>query len=195
MKYLIDTGSYTDILFLNNTEEAKKLNTKNNSAYNPGSSNPLIGGRDNTDTFWLCISLRNVTTDYVYCLGTTVIKDWYKQAFGSAPSNMNITAVTVSNQWDQQGGIVYAYDKANKKIYKFERKESSGTPISKERFLALDLSAILSEIDAVSNSEFDDIKADGFGSLYFAMSHPSKTVSALFSFVKVCSGCPSIALA
>ena len=32
-EYLIDTGSYTDILFLNNTEEAKKLNTKNNSAY------------------------------------------------------------------------------------------------------------------------------------------------------------------
>ena len=152
--------------------------TKNNSSYNPGSSNPLIGGRDNTDTFWLCISLRNASTDFVYCLGTTVIKDWYKQAFGSAPSNMNITAVTVSNQWDQQGGIVYAYDKANKKIYKFERKETSGTPISKERFLALDLSAILSEIDAVSNSEFDDIKADGFGSLYFAMSHPSKTISA-----------------
>ena len=32
-EYLIDTGSYTDILFLNNTEEAKKLNTKNDSAY------------------------------------------------------------------------------------------------------------------------------------------------------------------
>ncbi len=152
--------------------------TKNNASYNPGSGNPLIGARDNTDTFWLCISLRNTTTDFVYCLGTSVIKDWYKQAFGSAPSNMNITAVTVSNQWDQQGGIVYAYDKANKKIYKFERKETSGTPISKERFLALDLSSILKEIDAVSNSEFDDIKADGFGSLYFAMSHPSKNVNS-----------------
>jgi len=152
--------------------------TINNSAYNPGSGNPLIGARDNTDTYWLCISLRNASTDFVYCLGTSVIKEWYKQAFGSAPSNMNITAVTVSNQWDQQGGIVYAYDKANKKIYKFERKETSGTPISKERFLALDLNSIMSEIDAVSNSEFDDIKADGFGSLYFAMSHPSKNVSA-----------------
>ena len=152
--------------------------TKNNSAYNPGSGNPLIGLRDNTDTFWLCISLRNVSTDFVYCLGTTVIKDWYTQAFGSAPSNMNITAVTVSNQWDQQGGIVYAYDKQNKKIYKFERKETSGTPISKERFLALDLKQILNEIDALNNSELDDIKADGFGSLYFALSHPSKSVSS-----------------
>ena len=32
-EYLIDTGSYTDILFLNDTEEAKKLNTQNDSAY------------------------------------------------------------------------------------------------------------------------------------------------------------------
>ena len=32
-EYLIDTGSYTDILFLNDTEEAKKLNTKNDSAF------------------------------------------------------------------------------------------------------------------------------------------------------------------
>lgn len=152
--------------------------TINNSAYNPGSGNPLIGLKDSTDTFWLCISLRNVSTDYVYCLGTTVIKDWYKQAFGSAPSNMNITAVTVSNQWDQQGGIVYAYDKANKKIYKFERKETLGTPISKERFLGLDLNSIMNEIDALNNSELDDIKADGFGSLYFAMSHPSKNVDS-----------------
>lgn len=150
----------------------------NNNNYNPVSGNPLIGRPASTDTFWLCISLRNSATDYVYCMGTSVIKDWYEQAFGSAPSNMNITAVTVSNQWSQDGGIVYAYDKANKKIYKFERKENEGAPISKERFLALDLTKILSEIGANSNMELDDIKADGFGSLYFALSHPAKSVSA-----------------
>ena len=32
-EYLIDTGNYADIQFLNDTEEAKKLNTKNDSAY------------------------------------------------------------------------------------------------------------------------------------------------------------------
>ena len=151
--------------------------TKNNVSYNPGSSNPLIGKPGSTDTYWLCVSLKDSTSDYVYSLGTAVIKDWYKQATGSPMNNMNITAVTVSNQWNQQGGIVYAYDKTNKKIYKFERKESDGTPVTKERFLALDMRDILSEISAKENSELDDIKADGFGSLYFAMSHPSKSVN------------------
>ena len=32
-EYLIDTGNYADIQFLNDTEEAKKLNTKNDSAF------------------------------------------------------------------------------------------------------------------------------------------------------------------
>ena len=36
---------------------------------------------------------------------------------------------------------------------------------------------ILSKIGAKSNSPIDDIKADGFGSLFFALSHPSKNIS------------------
>ncbi len=148
----------------------------NNANYSPGSDNPLIGRPASLDTFWLCISLKNAASDYVYTLGTTVIKDWYEQVFGSAPSGMNISAVTVSNQWDQEGGIVYAYDKAYKKVYKFERDETSTTPVTSEGFLAIDVSDLMDSVDANGTSELDDIKADGFGSLYFAISHPSKNV-------------------
>ena len=134
----------------------------------------IIGLPNSDDTYWLCISLKDASSDYVYCLGTKAINEWYKQVYGSYQSGMDITAVTVSNQWNQEGGIVYAYDKGNKKIYKFERKESEGTPVSSERFLSIDVASITEKIGAISNSEFDDIKADGFGSLYLALSHPSK---------------------
>ncbi len=152
------------------------INNTSYRVYNKG-SNQYIGAPSNKDTYWLCISLKDDDSDYVYSLGTTVIRDWLKQASGLDYSNMDIKAVTVSNQWSQEGGICYAYDKRNKKIYKFVRKESSGTPITDEDYLGLSVGDILKEIDANSNSEIDDIKADGFGSLYFALSHPSKSVS------------------
>lgn len=149
----------------------------NGSLYKPVPGNPLIGLPDNVDTLWIGVSMRNVSTDYVYALGTTVIKNWYKQVTGADAASMNISAVAVSNQWNQEGGIVYAYDQAGKMIYKFQRQEKSGSPISKERYQALSMASILSAVGAKPNSVIDDIKADGFGSMYFAMSHPAKSVA------------------
>ncbi len=149
--------------------------TLNNAKYTPAADNPLIGLPDNTDTLWIGVSMRNVNSDYVYTLGTSVIKDWYKQATGVNAPAMNISAVAVSNQWNQEGGIVFAYDQNGKMVYKFERKEKSGSPISKERYQAIPVSGILSTIGAKPNSVIDDIKADGFGNMYFAMSHPAKS--------------------
>jgi len=151
--------------------------TLNGSLYTPGASNPLIGLPDSIDTLWIGVSMRNVSSDYVYALGTSVIKDWYKQATGADASAMDISAVAVSNQWNQEGGIIYAYDSAGKMIYKFQRQEKSGSPISKERYQALSMASVLSSVGASPNSVIDDIKADGFGSMYFAMSHPAKNVA------------------
>lgn len=151
--------------------------TLNSAAYNPPTSNPIIGLPDNTDTYWIGVSMMSVSSDYVYTLGNSVIKSWYTTVTGSPATGMNISAVAVSNQWNQEGGVVYAYDQAGKMIYKFIRKEKEGAPISSERYQALSMSSILSSIGAVSSSVIDDIKADGFGSLYFALSHPSKNVN------------------
>ena len=112
--------------------------------------------------------------DYVYLLGTTVINNWYEQVLGYKRPNMNITAATVSNQWDQKGGIVYAYDDYYKKIYRFERDEDSVAPVTAKGFLAIDVPDLKKEIGANSASEIDDIKSDGFGNLYFGLTYPSK---------------------
>lgn len=160
---------------------------KNKTPYDTDNpDNPVLGSPESLDTEWLCISLKDKQSDYVYCLGTSVIEDWYFQVYGEHKS-MNITAVAVSNQWNQKGGIVYAYDKNNKQIYKFERRESEVSPVTDERFLAIDVSGtnnsdpdnrdLLCEIGAEATSDIDDIKADGFGSLYIALTHPSKNVS------------------
>lgn len=151
--------------------------TLNGAIYSPSSDNPLIGLPDSTDTEWIGVSMRNVNSDYVYTIGNSVIKDWYKQVTGANATSMKISAVAVSNQWNQEGGIVFAYDQTGKMIYKFERKEKAGSPISSERYQALSMAGILSAIGAKSNSVIDDIKADGFGSMYFALSHPSKNVA------------------
>ncbi|RCK77268.1 MAG: hypothetical protein OZSIB_3079 [Candidatus Ozemobacter sibiricus] len=132
--------------------------------YIPTPGNPLIGYPADVasptakGTRWLGVSLRDRTTDFVYCLGSRVIGEWYKQCTAKdPPPGFSIEAVTVSNQWNQQGGIVFAYDKTQGLVYKFIRKENQSPPISSLDFETLDL-----------GSDIDDIKADGFGSLYFA---------------------------
>lgn len=151
--------------------------TLNSVLYTPPATNPIIGLPDNTDTLWIGVSMRSVTSDYVYTLGNSVIKDWYNIVTGSPATGMNISAVAVSNQWNQEGGVVYAYDQAGKMIYKFIRKEKDGSPLASDRYQALSMASILSAISATPGSIIDDIKADGFGSLYFALSHPSKNVA------------------
>ncbi|MDN5277976.1 MAG: hypothetical protein PWR01_1941 [Clostridiales bacterium] len=156
--------------------------TLNRSSYAPPSprGNPIIGSPESTDTYWIGVSMRNVSSDYVYCIGTNNIRNWYKQATNSSGAGINISAVAVSNQWNQKGGIVFAYDKRAKVVYKFERYENDPNepPISRSRYEGIDVSDLMSLINARADSEIDDIKADGFGSLYFAMSYPSKNVNA-----------------
>lgn len=155
--------------------------TKNNSLYAPPSptGNPIIGSPSNTDTYWIGVSLRNASSDYVYTIGTQDIRTWYNQATSSSGSGINIDAVTVSNQWNQKGGIVFAYDKAGKIVYKFIRYENDPLepPISSSRYEGIDVQQIFSMIGADSTGEIDDIKADGFGSLFFALTFPSKNVA------------------
>lgn len=152
--------------------------TLNLNKYEPTDDNPLIGFRDNETTRWIGISLKNTTSDYVYLLGTDIIREWHNQCSPEPISNMDISAVAVSNQWNQEGGIIYAYDKANNCIYKFERKETEGTPLSSERFLKLTVDEVTSSLNTSLHAEIDDIKADGFGSLYFGISYPSKNPAA-----------------
>lgn len=155
--------------------------TKDKNIYAPPNpaGNPIIGTPASQDTYWIGVSMRNVLTDYVYCIGTNDIRSWYNQATTSSGAGINISAVTVSNQWNQKGGIVFAFDKPGKMVYKFTRYENDPyePPIDKKRYEGIDVSDLMSLISADANSEIDDIKADGFGSLFFAMTYPSKNVA------------------
>ena len=144
----------------------------NGTEYPKGS---IIGDPSDLSTYWIGVSLAGVNSDYVYALGTKVIRGWYKESnSGKDQSNMEIKATAVSNQWSQEGGIVFAYDKKNSTIYKFVRDDKTAHGIKDYR--AYDCGNLASLIGS-SNSELDDLAADGFGSMYFALSYPSKTTS------------------
>ena len=141
---------------------------------NFGGSDKLIGDPGDVNTFWLEVSLKDRSNDYIYAIGTKTIKDWFKIVNNNDLGNSQISAVCVSNQWDQAGGIIYAYDKTKRNIYKFERNEKLGNPLTGEgAFEVYGADDIMNKIGAASNSEIDDMRADGFGNLYFALSHPS----------------------
>lgn len=168
------TGSTTGnrAYFYTRVSGSNNYSLKYNGTKYPEAS--IIGYPKDLTTYWIGVSLKGVNDDFVYALGTNVIKDWYHAYTNSYQHNMNISSTAVSNQWEQKGGIVFAYDRANDIIYKFVRndKEGLGT-VDYEAISCSDLAATIGS----ANSSLDDIKADGFGSLYFALSYPAKSVA------------------
>ncbi len=136
-----------------------------------GSSNYVVKGdpigyEKVPDTQWLGVSMKDANSDYLYCLGNSVIKKWIKDGGGNS-TGINIAAVTVSNQWNQKGGIVFAFDAKEKMVYKFVRDETGVHENS-----AFPISDILSGIGADDNAKIDDIKADGDGNLFVGLTFP-----------------------
>ena len=118
------------------------------------------------DTQWLGVSMKDENSDYLYCLGNSVIKKWIKDGGGNS-TGINIAAVTVSNQWNQKGGIVFAFDEKEKMVYKFVRNEAGAHENS-----AFPISSILAQIGADNDAKIDDIKADGDGNLFVGLTFP-----------------------
>lgn len=127
----------------------------NGTAMNPLSPN-IRGKVNDLTTQWVGISAASKTEEYVYLLGTNLIKEWLSK-FNIIPGAINITSVTVSDQWWLDGGIVYAYDSIEGAVYKFIRYDKAGNDTCK---------SIPQKINIGKN--VDAIKADGFGHLYFA---------------------------
>ncbi|NLM17540.1 MAG: hypothetical protein GX221_07470 [Candidatus Riflebacteria bacterium] len=132
----------------------------------------IIGDGTDLTTKWVGVSAGKNGKDYIYLLGTEVIKSWYREIFGGASPDMDIQAVGVSNQWSEEGGIVYAYDTKRDYIYKFVRKEDNTTPVSELDFLAINAQEILEAIGVEKHIKLDEIRADGFGNLFMAISKP-----------------------
>jgi len=127
---------------------------------------PVGYGNEAPDTQWLGVSMRDGNSDYLYCLGNSVMKNWIT-AGGANAAGVNISAVAVSNQWSQKGGIIFAFDETEKMVYKFERDETGSN-----RNTAFPISTILQNIGAAATSHIDDLKADGDGNMFIGLSFP-----------------------
>ncbi len=124
------------------------------------SADVIIGNGNTYTTKFVGISSRTDTGNYVYLLGSDIINQWMKDC--KCPSSMyiadqdDLADVAVSDQWWQNGGIVYAYDKAKKKVYCFVRDEKLGKSDPPTEISA----------DLGGGRLPDKIGADGFGALY-----------------------------
>ncbi len=128
--------------------------------YVPSADNPIIGSPTSTNVAnpdlgarWIGVSLKTGTEDWVYVMGTPNIQSWYNAAANANVTNMNIVGVSVSNQWNQKGGIIFAYDKTSNSIYKLVRDENLHTTTEYEIFSGL--------------NNILDIKADGDGDVFY----------------------------
>ncbi len=127
----------------------------NGTAMSPTAPN-IRGNVNDLTTKWVGISAASKTEEYIYLLGTNLIKAWLDQ-YNIKPPTLDITSVTVSDQWWLDGGIVYAYDAIEGAAYKFIRFDKAGNDTCK---------SIPQKISI--GTGVDAIKADGFGNLYFA---------------------------
>jgi hypothetical protein len=148
------------------------------STTGPGATNYILKGHATgydvvPDTQWLGVSIKNNTSDYLYCLGNSVIKNWITAGGGNA-TGVKISAVAVSNQWFQRGGIVFAYDSNEKMVYRFDRNEDGGAHVN----TAFPITSILSQIGAAATSQIEDIKADGYGNLFIGLTFPTTNIAA-----------------
>lgn len=124
----------------------------------PSSASAIIGDPKNLTARAIAISSKGDDAgaygDWVYILGKDEINKWLTQA--NVPFRINnLDDVAVSDQWWQTGGIVYAFDKSQKRVFKFIRNEKTGTMSIPEQIVVND--------DGVVP---DSISADGYGNLY-----------------------------
>ncbi|EKD81074.1 MAG: hypothetical protein ACD_39C01992G0001, partial [uncultured bacterium] len=127
----------------------------NGTAMNPVAPN-IRGNVNDLTTKWVGISAASKTEEFVYLLGTNLIKTWLNE-YNIKPPALDIKSVTVSDQWWLDGGIVYAYDAIEGAAYKFIRLDKAGSNTCKS----------IPQKISIGNG-VDAIKADGFGNLYFS---------------------------
>ncbi|MBU1105619.1 MAG: hypothetical protein KKB51_03040 [Candidatus Riflebacteria bacterium] len=122
-------------------------------------------------TEWVGCSLKNTSSDYVYVLGSKAIEDWLRELGFAIPAGFKVTAVSVSDQWYLKGGIVFAYNSSNGMAYQFTRSEgASGSEGTTTYFRGIGL-----------GTGIDDIKADGFGNMYYGKTAYFPNAASSFS--------------
>ena len=137
---------------------------------NTSSGDEVKGDGSKLDCEHLGISSKSSTANYVYLIGKDLINQWLRESSytGSLIANKDdLACCAVSDQWWQTGGIVYAYDKRQNKIFCFNRVEKTvdldgdGVNDSSSLQEVIDLGTVFS-----GGIKPDRIACDGFGNLY-----------------------------
>lgn len=158
------------------TEGTSNFTLKNQENHTRSYSFVTFGngaGVGKNDTKWIGVSKGETEAngkerDYVYYLGTSQIQSWIPTI-----KNQNISAVSVSNQWNEKGGIIFAFDRTSNQIIKFTLNTSNvNTPGVLDNYTTINIATLLNKMGA--NSSIDDIAADGFGNLYVSLTYPSR---------------------
>ncbi len=132
----------------------------------PPTSANIRGDVNDVTTQWVGVSARSKTEDFIYLLGTNLIKQWLLK-FNIKPATLNIKSVAVSDQWWLEGGIVYAYDEDEGAAYQFIRNDKGGNNTCKSTPQKITI-----------GKGVDAIKADGNGDLYFARTTMKPTAAS-----------------
>ncbi|HOY67638.1 MAG TPA: hypothetical protein PLP29_12145 [Candidatus Ozemobacteraceae bacterium] len=136
----------------------REPNSRDYTLVGPTAASSIIGDPTNLTTRSIAISSKGVVAgaygDWIYLLGKDEINKWLQRV--NVPFRIsNLDDVAVSDQWWQTGGIVYAFDKSQKRVFKFIRNERAGTMSIPEQ--------IVVNADGIVP---DSISADGYGNLY-----------------------------
>ncbi len=118
------------------------------------------------DTRWIGAS-KGKTKDYVYLLGTSNIQHWIgsKLTIG----NKGISGVSVSNQWSEKGGIIFALDPVKKLIIRFTLNDDQ----TLDEYVATDISDVMKQLHSDTAVSIDDVAADGWGNYFISFTEPS----------------------
>ncbi|MBF0408298.1 MAG: hypothetical protein HQM10_13190 [Candidatus Riflebacteria bacterium] len=133
----------------------------------------IRGDPNDLTTKWVGISAKSKTEEFIYLLGNKFFRD----CIPGLPGSFDATSVSVSDQWNLQGGIIFAYDKNTGFAYQiFRNDKDGGNAVTAWKTLNL-------------GGNIDDLKSDGFGNVYFTRTvlNPADdkiTISNVVSFAK-----------
>ncbi len=155
-KHDVAVSTFGDTYFYKRKKDGTtydKLEKNSSSMTASEINNDVVGNINQAD--YLAVSSKSTNLDWVYLINDAVITNW--MSYGGPGGNVAINKVAVSDQWWQEGGIVFSLDRAANQIYMIERNETMTSEATK----VVNISPI------GVPAEVDSIGTDGYGNLFF----------------------------
>jgi|GEM_PF-7103631 len=106
---------------------------------------------------WIGACRKNSQEDWIYILGSDVFEEWIAKLESLPQPLFDIDLVAVSPKDDGTGAVIFAYDRSQGKIFRFNRDETTTSVPFAEPVISFNI-----------QNNLDDMKADREGNLYYA---------------------------